>query len=216
MTGPRFFAPITTPTGASFNLHGGVRPPPSHPRPQPDPASRGVHPMHQAPQLPSSTQSAPPIQAARPSSTVPTLIVTNPTPTPTPSAASSPPPPDYPTSSPPKYAPIPLSSERALLLAPPPSFYDPSYCPHCLEQSSPCSRCGSRGGNADWVVRLLVVLNVVVWSAVIWGYINEWNDPDTAYPGCVGMGVGYGGYYPGCTDDPMVNIARTCLGEWSD
>lgn len=195
MTASGFFAPVTSPRQLnSFTQYRSVRPPP---------------PTRPTIQVEASRQAGSvPVVCARPVS-VPTLTVTNATPSPTP-PTSSPPPPDYPNSSPPKYAPIPLSSERALLLAPPPSFYETGYCPHCLEQSTPC-HCRRRHDRADWVVRLLVILNVIVWAAVIWGYVHEWNDPDLGYPGCIGIGIGYG--YPGCPGNPNADPSLTCIGE---
>ncbi len=112
---------------------------------------------------------------------IPRLTITQPTPLPSP--------PPYPTSSPPKYAPLPSSSsEQTLLLAPPPTFAQSQcqgqFCPNSCT-CNPESR--STQEQADWVVRLLILLNILVWGAVVWGYYVAWMDPGF---GCGGLGIG--------------------------
>jgi hypothetical protein len=80
-------------------------------------------------------------------------------------------PPAYVTSSPPKYAASPADTETALLFAPPPSFDEAQQCVRCLEADWTCRRCAERDEAPDWVVWLLSVLNVLVWSAVLLGYV---------------------------------------------
>ncbi|OWZ50424.1 hypothetical protein C368_06567 [Cryptococcus neoformans 125.91] len=101
--------------------------------------------------------------------------------------------------SPPSYKPLPSSSDITLLLAPPPPFYQAT-CPHASERdtllpihSHSCSHCfeyqrnslrpyGSYGCTIDWAVILLVLLNVLVWGAAIYGYWCEFTAEPVAWP----------------------------------
>ncbi|AAW46933.1 hypothetical protein CNBM0920 [Cryptococcus deneoformans B-3501A] len=92
--------------------------------------------------------------------------------------------------SPPSYKPLPSSSDTTLLLAPPPPFSQAT-CPHASQRdtllpihSHSCTHCfeyqrgslwpyGSYGCTIDWAVFLLVLLNVLVWGSVIYGYWCE-------------------------------------------
>ncbi|WVQ82510.1 hypothetical protein IAT38_004639 [Cryptococcus sp. DSM 104549] len=126
---------------------------------------------------------------------VPSITYTSPSPTaPTPRSL----PPSYVPPSPPTYKPLPTGSDTTLLLAPPPSFYQAT-CPHlhqhahvddgthgrddeeALIASHSCPYCFHRprdrrereARTCDRVVAFLVLLNIVVWGAVIWGYYCE-------------------------------------------
>ncbi|RXK39736.1 hypothetical protein M231_02929 [Tremella mesenterica] len=96
--------------------------------------------------------------------------------------------PPYITSSPPKYAPLPMVNEHAVLLAPPPHYHTP-HCPHSANDPYGCSdaetgvgrcQCCRREGQSqkqlDLVVIVLVVLNVVVWGIVAYGYWAQWSE----------------------------------------
>lgn len=200
MTGPSFFAPIFSgfhdggASSGSFSVHQSVRPPPSAPRTISRPTPRSCP-------TPSGVSPSNPLGANYGSLALSTI------PESPPRSVASIAPPAYATSSPPKYAPLPADEERALLLAPPPTFHDAiNYCRNCEVElahhhrlNCPNYRRGS-GPAADWVVRLLILLNIVVWSAVVWGYWSEWNNlPE----GSIGWGCGDvlgGGQWSGCVD----------------
>ncbi|WVQ61931.1 uncharacterized protein L199_000064 [Kwoniella botswanensis] len=111
-------------------------------------------------------------------------------------------PPRYTPNSPPLYKPLPSPSEGTLLLAPPPSFLastcpyvhsaNPSElpthsCPHCYSHSGPQPQTAD---TVDWMVALLIILNLFVWGAVAWGYICEYTDGDFQWGDLVGSCVG--------------------------
>ncbi|WWC86503.1 uncharacterized protein L201_001380 [Kwoniella dendrophila CBS 6074] len=89
-------------------------------------------------------------------------------------------------SSPPDYKPLPSPNEGTLLLASPPSFQastcpylsssiDPldlptHTCPHCLSHTNNQSRHKEK---LDWVIALLVILNIFVWGLVGYGYWQQ-------------------------------------------
>jgi hypothetical protein len=109
---------------------------------------------------------------------IPLPAVTLTTPTPIPSPPHSPPPPSYSTPlsrSPPKYLPFPSSQETALLLAPPPAFTAQPICFICDPEGILECRHSQRREHSDWVVRALIVLNLLVWALVIWGYWSQWS-----------------------------------------
>lgn len=168
MTGPSFFTPnygLESPSPSSgFTLYGSVRPPTATPDASPR-GEQGSNSDQANVPLPrrcacTENRSIPP---------APAVTLTPPSPDHPISA-----PPSYATPSPPKYALLATDTETALLLAPPPSFDESTRCAQCIENAWPCSRC--KPGKADWVVSLLIVLNLVVWSAVIWGYVSQWRD----------------------------------------
>ncbi|CAD6579021.1 MAG: hypothetical protein TREMPRED_002341 [Tremellales sp. Tagirdzhanova-0007] len=152
--------------------------------------------------------------------TIPIVIITEATPITSP--------PEYETPSPPKYAAIPSSArEQTLLLAPPPSFADATRCRRCdLEAADHQHTCETTTA-PDWVTRLLILLNVIVWSAVFWGYYLEWADPQSDLCGAWGIGPAsstFGGMWPSCVDRPVygsypgaeMGIGRNCVeGECS-
>ena len=111
-------------------------------------------------------------------------------------------PPAYFTSSPPKYAPIPATEETALLIGPGLR----AYCPTCDVEGATRGYCRCADRTADWIVRILVVLNLLIWSAVFWGYFASWIDGGNIDWGCGGypmIGGGYGAVYPHCGDRPV-------------
>lgn len=199
MTGPFFFGPIqpmaqrlhTHHHPTRFTIDQPARPPPrplvvpplapEDPTPCLPPPGSCPHPdrpRHQA-------------DHRDPPHPIPEVTITDPTP---PSS-----PPAYVLSSPPKYATFPSgSSEQTLLLGPPPSFESLHRCPesHICETK-----------RADWVVRALIVLNILVWATVIWGYYLEWNGMDVRRGLCGGWGLGpasstFGGVWPSCVEGP--------------
>ena len=169
MTGPAFFAPdddAGCPAPSSdLAIRGAVHF---------TPVLRPADPPVRADSSTRNTLLIPPVASkarARPIAQAPSMTLTPPTPEESASA-----PPSYATPSPPKYALVAADSETALLLAPPPPFDEPTRCSRCLESASPCVRC--QPGRVDWVVRALIVLNLIVWGAVIWGYAKEWDNPN--------------------------------------
>ncbi|WVQ76988.1 hypothetical protein IAR50_006667 [Cryptococcus sp. DSM 104548] len=108
--------------------------------------------------------------------------------------------------SPPEYKPLPSSHDTTLLLAPPPSFHQAT-CPHSqavtyvsiLPQHS-CPHCFDLdGGSEDPESRLsdkvaigLVILNIVIWGMVFYGYWREWNGEIPAWGGGVSRVGGHG------------------------
>nr|ODN87546.1 hypothetical protein L203_03323 [Cryptococcus depauperatus CBS 7841] len=108
-----------------------------------------------------------------------------------PSAQSATPPPSYTDSfSPPIYKLLSSSSDPTILLAPPPSFHHavcicpqseqgdllPQYrCVHCLGERERPQK------NSDWVVLILLLLNLVVWGIVLYGYYCEFTSKTTIW-----------------------------------
>lgn len=75
----------------------------------------------------------------------------------------------------PSYRLLPQSAEAILLLAPP-----PRYC-HCtcdaesqIHAHDTCGRRATQSRAGDLVVTTLIVLNVLLWAAVVWGFYTEW------------------------------------------
>ena len=173
MTGPSSFAPNYGPgspvplsTSSSFTIYGAALPPPGPHGCSPAQTRRDIQP--------DNTGLMPPPRCncthSRPISQAPAVILTPPTPA-QPILA----PPSYATPSPPKYAIVAADTETALLLAPPPSFEESTRCSRCIEDVSQFCRC--QPGKVDWIVRALVVLNLIVWGAVLRGYISQRNEP---------------------------------------
>jgi len=153
-----------------------------------------------------------PIQHLTENPPIPSIMITSPTP---------PSPPTYLPLSPPKYCPISSSHEQTLLLAPPPSFTESTNrCRACDLETARHSHWHScsRGRGADWVKWVLILMNVVVWILVLWGYWVEWNwaHPDGSGGPCGAWGVGMadgtlGGTWPGVTGAGAVQ--REAVGE---
>ena len=207
MTGPSFFAPVYPPQHLashvgtrSFSTHQSIRPPA-------DPVRVSSRPFF----VPN-----PPDQNLLDAESHPTMSVT--------SATRSASPPAYVTSSPPKYAPLPAECETALLLAPPPTFAESIRCNRCdLEGSYHSTTCPhlSPSAGSDWVVRLLILLNLLVWVAVLWGYWAQWTDTDCEGLNCGGFGhVGgsFGGVYYGRleTGNECMGVEKGCVSESCD
>lgn len=152
MTGPHFFAPIgfddhLAPFIGSFATHSTVRPPPHRPVHRIVP---NAHPIHiSTPATVASSDSLPPYHTFS-----------------SPRANAQPP------AALPSYQPFPQSAEAILLLAPP-----PTYCPCACDPESDAAhtRCqGRHSRTQDLVVLILIILNVLVWAAVVWGICFEW------------------------------------------
>jgi hypothetical protein len=158
MTGPSFFAPtgdIYAPFSNSFLVYGSVRPPP--PNNRPPPAYQRPIPIPQPLDLPTPVTHRAPSYGTIDPSRIPYII-----PRTVPGQA--------PTSLP-SYCPLPQSSEAIFLLAPP-----PRYC-RCEAENQVHNLCDRRARDnrlGDAIVTLLIVLNVLVWTAVIWGLCIEW------------------------------------------
>ena len=206
MTGPAFFGPDVETSGEScpafptrFTIPQSIRPPIFPPLPsrmtEPCRPPPGYCPDPEHPQDPS----------------VPTLTITSATPSTTPPA--------YNSSTPPKYAAIPSSTtEQTLLLAPPPFYVerdcDETRCRRCRFVSRTPHTCG-RSSQADWVKRLLIVLNVLVWGAVLGGYWLEWRSPGAMGRGMWGPpSIIIGGVWPYCVESPgATGIGASSQGE---
>ena len=205
-----FFAPVFSSYGTparGFTQHGTVRPPSHHIQPTPVPAEQAHGPVSDD-DTPSRQPASRPDGADVPASagprSIPIVTLTRPTPmsSPCPSAHASSfssAPPSYISTSPPKYAIVPHSDETALLFAPPPTFNESTRCGECLESSNQCRRCRRAAaiGETDWLVRLLILLNLIVWGIVVWGYLSDMTCPDWDWSRG-GLGSGYGGMGPGC------------------
>ncbi|RSH92043.1 hypothetical protein EHS25_009414 [Saitozyma podzolica] len=87
-------------------------------------------------------------------------------------------PPSYTSPAPPLCSPIPQDTESSLLLAPPPR-YTWTTC-GCDPESHRCRHRSKDHHQArhDLFVVLLMLLNILIWSAVLLGYWQEWRNGD--------------------------------------
>ncbi|KIR27850.1 hypothetical protein I307_02770 [Cryptococcus deuterogattii 99/473] len=131
--------------------------------------------------------------------------------------------------SPPSYKPFPSPSDTTLLLAPPPFYQATCFhaseggtllpihshsCPHCFEYQRDSLRSyGLHRCTIDWVMILLVLLNVLVWSGVVYGSWCEFRGQEVVWPSW-GRRLGLDAVRASCVGaQGAAGWGRICYGE---
>lgn len=228
------FFQSTSAVNSSTSIHHASRPPSSLPNDQPylhTPVDSYacIHPSQHHHRPPCASPSIPTLQRSKVHicSAIPQTQTYS---TCSPSLPPHSPPSYIAPASPPSYKPFPSPSDTTLLLAPPPPFYQAT-CVHASEggtllpiHSHPCAHCfeyqrdslrsyGPHGCTIDWAMILLVLLNVLVWSAVVYGYWCEFTGQEVAWPSW-GRRLGLDAARASCVGaQGAAGWGRICYGE---